>query len=374
MSYSAAVLNICMRYRYPYRQMIASDGRVSFIMTQHTASRLAARCKASSIELEIGEAQGLPELAFRYRRRFGLILGALVAALIVYASGRVVWDIRVIGTDLISNEEVESVLAECGFERGSSLDRFNADKTELEALLKCDKLAWISINMKGTVAYVEVREKQEPNESEKTAKPANVVALRSGKIIEMIAYDGIAMVKAGDEVKAGDLLISGVYGEKAPGVLVTRASGYVKARTFHTFEVTIPLEYEKKAYTGVSKSEKSIIFFSKPIKVFINSGNLGMICDKIEEEKCLSLFGVRLPIEVCSTTLKEYETVTAYYSVDEAKALAAEQLRITVATELKDAEILSKTQRIEVGDDSVTIYCDVFCIENIAEIIEFDLN
>lgn len=374
MSDSATVLNICMRYRYPYRQMTMSGDKISIIMTEHTASRLVVRCAEHKIKLDKGETKGLPGLAFRYRKRFGLMLGALLAALIVYMSGRVVWDIRVVGAEQMSDDEVESVLAECGFERGLSLNGFNADKTEIDALLKCERLAWISINMKGTVAYVEVREKQEPNESENPSKPANVVASRAGKIIEMIAYDGMAAVKAGDEVKEGDLLISGVYGDKAPGVLVTRAAGYVKARTFHSFEVTIPLEYEKKVYTGVSKSEKYIIFFSKPIKVFINSGNLSTICDKIEEEKCLSLFGVRLPVEVCSTTFNEYETVTAYYSVDEAKALAAEQLRVTVATELGHAEILSQTQRVEIAENSVTLYCDIFCIEDIAKIQEFDLN
>ena len=87
----------------------------------------------------------------------------------------------------------------------------------------------------------------------------------------MIVYNGVAEVKAGDEVTAGQLLISGVYGENAPGVVVTRASGYVKARTVRTFSVEIPFEYEEKIYTGAKKSEKFAIFFSNTIKVFINS-------------------------------------------------------------------------------------------------------
>ena len=215
--YGALMLNICMKYRYPYSRMENADGRIYLTMTVYSSMRLASRLMSVGADVIREGKGGLPVFLRKYGKRYGLWLGAVFAAIIIYMSGRVVWDIRIEGNETISDSQIENVLLECGFSRGKLISDFNADKTEAYALLKCDKLAWISVNMKGTVAYVEVREKIPIDDTKKPTKPANIVAAHSGKIIEIIAYDGLCEVKAGDEVKKGDLLISGAYGEKNSG-------------------------------------------------------------------------------------------------------------------------------------------------------------
>ena len=369
---SAEVLNLCMKYRYPYRDMRSDDGRVSFVCTLLCASRLKARCAARNIEIVCGDICGAPALSLKLLSHSGLLLGAFLAALIVFASGNYVWDIRVTGNERLSTIDIEKTLEECGFFVGASLKGFNADKTELDILMSNNDLAWVSVNMNGNVAYVEVREKlvTEPQLQEK--KTANIVASHSGRIVEIVAYNGMPTVKAGDEVREGELLISGLYGDKTPGLRVTRAAGYALARTVRTFSVEIPYEYTEKVYSNDKKSEIFMIFFKKNIKVFGNSGNLGASCDTIEEEKKITLFGELLPVSFCVNSYLPYETRQAEYSLHQAQALALEELNSVLEKELDGAEILLRRDSFAPGENGVRIECEIICIENIALVREFD--
>ncbi len=371
---AADLLNLCMKYGYPYRDMQVESDSVSFVCTLHTAEQLRDRASVRDISVSLSEPQGLPSLIYRYKRRPGLWLGTVAAIIIVMLSGRVVWDIRVTGNEELSAAEIESVLADCGFSRGSIIDNFNADLTEAHAQLACDKLAWISVNMKGTVAYVEVREKLPVDDEPKPSSPANVVAAQSGRVLEVMAYDGLAMVKAGDEVKAGDLLISGSYGEHTPGLRVTRAAGYVKARTVRSFSVEIQYDHEQKVPTGRKNQEIYIIFFGNPIKVFINSGNLGATCDKIKGEREFDFFGAKLPLSFVTQTEIEYKTVTARYSESEAAALAEEKLSQLLAKELYGATVISKNIIGLAKEESYLLTCEVICVEDIAITQEFEYS
>ena len=59
-------------------------------------------------------------------------------------------------------------------------------------------IAWISVNVKGSVAYVEVRE-YKPGGAEESKEPANVIAATGGKITQVSVFRGRAAVKIGDE-------------------------------------------------------------------------------------------------------------------------------------------------------------------------------
>lgn len=368
------VLNVCMKYGYVYRDMSTDGENMSFICTLHTASRLKDRCNCMGITVRSDEIKGMPSFIYRYRNRVGLILGVIIAVSIIVTSELFVWDIRISGNEAMTDDEVEAVLLDCGLFRGSLINDLNTDRIELDSLIRCDKLIWLSVNMKGTVAYVEVREKIIIDQEDEKKLPANIVARKSGKIIEMIAYSGLAAVKAGDEVKAGDVLISGVYGEKTPGVRVTRASGYVKARTVSSCRVEIQYKHSEKVYTGRVKRENTLIFFSKPINIFINHGNFGANCDKIDNEKVLELFGIRLPIKLITTEWHEYKTVDDVYSNEEAKIIAEEKLSMSIAVEYNDADILSKRYTVTSGDNSYILSCEIVCIEDIAKVSEFEYN
>ena len=363
-------LNICMKYGYVYRDMkVGENGDISVTASIYTANRIKSKCEF----VEVEKVRGLPSMFIKAGAHLGAVLGCAVAVAAIVFSGSIIWDVRVSGNELISDAEVCKILSECGFDKGSPT-LVDTDLIENSAMLRCDDIAWISVNISGTVAYVEMREKIPVDSKEDAPSPANVVASHDGKITEYIVYRGVSNVKVGEYVREGDLLISGVIGndKNAKGVQVTRAAGSVTAKTEREFTVEIPYEYSVKKYTGAKKSDIFVKFFSKTLKVFSNSRNFDVECDKIEKEKTMSFFGSDLPLTVSRRDYLGYEIETAYYTAHEAEAIAREKLDELIDAELGGAKILSRTTVGTAGETSFTVSCKITCIEEIAKTQEFE--
>ena len=113
------------------------------------------------------------------------------------------------GNERLSASEVESILNEYGFGVGSVIKGTDLKLVENRVMNGSEEIAWVSVNMNGTVARVEVIESKKGEV--KSSQPANLVSKRDGKIERIEAYNGNVEVKVGDVVRAGEVLVGGVY-------------------------------------------------------------------------------------------------------------------------------------------------------------------
>jgi similar to stage IV sporulation protein len=118
----------------------------------------------------------VPHLLYSYRKRWGLAVGAIIAAFIMLSSDDYLWDIRVTGNEKLTYSYVVEALAENGFSVGSRLDGLDIDRTETLTLLNSEGISWMSINMNGNVAYVNIREKKSASGSFFRFTPAKYTA------------------------------------------------------------------------------------------------------------------------------------------------------------------------------------------------------
>ena len=371
----ARLLNMFMEYGIVYSDFgETGDGKVSFCVSPFSAAAVVTLCEKKKIDIERIHASGIPRLLYKYRKRWGLAVGAVFATAIIFLSGQFLWDIRVTGNENVTYTEVVEALAKCGFSVGARLDELDIDSIETMTLLSSDKISWISINMMGTCADVQIREAALPNEST-SSRPANIVATRDGQVEYLEIFSGVAAVGEGSVVRKGDLLISGVRDSIYGGYAVTRADGNVYAVTEREFSVEIPTEYDRKIVRKSEKSEVYIIFFSKELKIFKRDTPNGVNCDTIDNVEVPRFFGgARLPFGVRTVSTVTYETVTESRSESEAMELAYYRLNMEISEALPDAQILNKTVAWETSENSYVLKCKVKCIENIGETVEFDFE
>ena len=278
---SAAFVNMCGDYGLRYISLDFAEESSEIKATLFWSGKILRTAKALGIEIECVRECGLPALIKRYRHRYGIAIGALVGLVFaVYTSG-LVWDIRVEGNSRLSESEVIGILKTCGFNEGIGHRGLNTGVIENRVLIYSDDISWITINIIGTVAEVEIRETAVVDESEFMAA-ANLVAERAGVVEYFEQTRGNVAVVTGEAVSEGQLLVGGVYGSEEEGFRYTVAKGKVYASTERDISVEIPLKYEKKVYTGESKTEKYLIFFENEIKFYGNSGNLYASCDTID--------------------------------------------------------------------------------------------
>ena len=373
--YAASLLELLKRIGATTRSQRFEEGYLCFSATLLTSRKITAECERAEIPLELVKKQGLPSLLRRYRLRIGIPVGALICCLLIYFSGKVVWDIRVEGNERLTDAEVINELRECGFSVGCVRSRADTHTVENRVMIHSEDISWISVNIIGTVAEVEIRESEITESTVPDYAASNVVAARDGDIELFEDVRGNILLDIGDHVREGELIISGLYGSETEGFRYTAARGRVLARTQREISVSVPLDYRKKTYTGRVYTEKYLVFFEKEIKFFGKCGNLYTTCDTIDTVEYLNFFsGGELPIGIRTVRYLEYTVEDAQRSENEAMELAFYKLETELMAVSESAELLRKRTEFSVRDGEVSLVCRLEVIEDIAKIKEIEIS
>lgn len=357
-----------------YADAREKDGRVSFSVTELEYKKLVRIIDGSVFRLH--QRRGLPYFLYRYRHRYGLIVGILIFILLTKMSTGYVWDITVDGNESISDSEVINTLEKLGFSVGSHIPDIDFYDICHQFVLENDNVAWISVNMEGTSARVKLIERNAKGEDGDNGTPSNIVASSDGIVVRTETVEGELCVKAGDPVTEGQLLISGVV-EIGQGIdtgkfTLTRAKGSIYALTKRSFSVSVPLSGVKNTVKDKVLAKKTLIFFGKSIKLEENSSILGKECDIIKESKRVVLFedlGESWHIPLPVTIVTEYALVTEEipfsYTEEEALKVAEKEMAFLYASVMSGAELMSKTVESELDGGVLKLTWEVECIIDI---------
>lgn len=373
-AHRTAFLNLCLAKGYPYSGFVCTrDGGLRVRFPCAMGKRLLDACRIRGIEPVRVEYTGLPFLFMRLIRRPGLFWGAIVSAFLLAVSGCFVWEIRTEGNEQLGSGEICEILRENGFYVGSYLPSLDVPSLENRILISTDRLSWISINLDGTVANVQVIEGV-PKTGEEGMLPANLIAARDGQIEYLELFRGESVVKVGQAVKAGELLVSGLLEGERSGCRFTRASGRVMARTERVLCINVPLSYTQRVYGEEKTLERCVNFFDFSMKIFKSTGNEGMPCDIIEKDSAPVMIGAHtLPLSVSTRVARYYHETECTRSEEEAVSLAFLELSNQLDALSGEVEILSKSIVQRIDGNGVFLECRISCIENIATLQEFEI-
>ena len=359
-------LNVLMKNNVPFYGVKAEGGGlVGFCLEPDAFRKYVALTAEMTIEDERVTRRGLFAFASGYKMRIGFFIGALLCAALLAASSFFVWDINVTGQTGLSEKEILKTLEGYGLYIGAYIPNIDTMRLENELVIDTEELSYASINLRGTVAEVVVRERKE-KDVENISLPSNLVANCDGQIESIEVRGGMPTVKKGQIVKKGQLLVSGVIDSQAVGYRLVRARGEIYARISRSFTAEVPLVREKKSRTGEKKTRVTIRFFAKKINLFSNIDISFEKYDTIEEEKRLCLFDrVELPVFIIKTTYFEYVTETEKISEEQALSIAEKELAGQTEKTLSEAQILAREERTEINDGILTLYANIDCIADI---------
>ena len=375
--YAAAALTLLQQGGFPHRNLrTKTDGTVLWEMRCSEAGHYREMCGRQNIAVSVGAVRGFPVLRARYAGRIGIPLGALLFAGIVWLSGAVVWRVDVTGNRRFDAETIRRELADFGFGVGSFFGGIDFDELQNSFLLRSQGLAWIAVNMEGTVAHVEVREFSEGTEvMPEVGRLANITAAEDGQIMEVRVRGGRAEVGVNDVVRRGELLISGIMAVGEDGVRYEYAAGEVIARVNRRIVGESPLSAEKAAYTGRESTEIALFFFGKEMIFYRKSSIEGGTYDTIVSEKQAAFpDGTVLPFAIRRRTRREYRMERVPLSEEEALRAARSRYRASLRDLAGEVDILSLESETVVGKDTVQVIGNAVCAANIAITAEIPLN
>jgi similar to stage IV sporulation protein len=319
--------------------------------------------KKSGMRVRIFRRYGLPFFLHKYRKRVGLLLGlAAFLAIITLLSG-MIWNIRVIGNEKVRDDIIINAFAQSGVYVGVSKKSLDSQQVEKAALNKLDSLLWVSLNIDGCTAVIEVREKIDAPPVEDDTSPSNIIAAQAGQIVVLEPYEGTAAVNVGTAVNKGDLIIGSVTENKDGTVDFQHARGYVVARVEQKIEAKQSSAEKSAVYSGVRK-HFTLHFFGVNIPI----GPCMEPKEKYEvydSKTWLEIQGIKLPLSVTRRHFLIYDEKDRQMSAEQAQLRVTESFINEASAKLKAAKLLNESIELLKTDKSVAVAGHFVCNKNI---------
>ena len=317
------------------------DGRISASTTVRGYLAIRGPAKKSGMRVKALEKKGLKFFMRRNKKRVGILAGAVVSAAVIFILSQFVWSVSVVGNTTLEDDYILSSFEEYGIKVGARMSSLDLKSAAQSVIKDIGKLSWATVNRKGTVLVIEVRERTEAPEMYDSDTPTNLVATEDGVILSIDILYGSAEVKAGSAVVKGDLLISGIMSHGDGRETAIHADGHVKALTKKTnlFSSSDFLLFEQIS----EKTRKSLFFFgvkiplgTKPPEAFFT-----------EHKSFIENGEMLLPLGIITQYGAEYsaEHLTPNESVQKKLALFSEAVYVKELLEYTEIRTSSVTEK-----------------------------
>ncbi|MGI6224632.1 MAG: sporulation protein YqfD [Peptococcales bacterium] len=356
------------------------ENRISMKIRLYAFRPLARISRACSCRIKVYDRRGLPFQIKLIKRRKTLALGSLLFFLSIYILTSFVWVIDVKGNEDLTTSEIKELASHWGLKPGVVRKKIDIDKLETALLDAHPKLAWVGISIQGTKVTIEISEKVLIPETD-DHNYAHLVAKESGIIKEMLVLVGTPQVKEGDQIKQGQILISGlVYPEihlnedgthtPAGEPTLVRAKGVVRAIVKLTRQNSCEFLETEITKTGM-KSEQVLLKIGKEIIVL--KGEAQSPYKYYDLETTIKTFpswrNIQVPVELITNVFWEEKRLVNSYGQEEAYHEAIRRAEKDLSCLLTDdAKVLEKSVQIIPIDreDKVVVEVTWKILENIA--------
>lgn len=323
--------------------------------------RLKPIIKKTGSRIKILQKRGIPVFLRKNRARIGLLLSMLFFTLFFIIMNQFVWIIEVTGTNTVSHEEIINYTEQLGLESGSLVSLLDTEEISRQAVNYFNgRLMWMAINIKGSKAVIEVRDYIDEHEDTQFKDPCNLIADFDGTILSVEVFNGDQEVWAGNAVKKGDLLISGVIENRDLSCVYYEARGRITA--VHDIIDTSSYPVSESSYNTIADSERvySLSFFGLDIPLGAGKNDYGL---KYESDKYLSYQDYKLPFGIvkntyCSKNENKYKTnAELLFALDEYTSKYYDNY--------KNTNIISCESKLQNDGDNFNIQSNLRCIDYI---------
>ena len=292
-------------------------GGVAVRCARKDYGRLRALAEEKGYDMEPGRPAGL------FRRvaplRWGVAAGLLLGMLLAAPAFSFVWAVEVRNAGAYE-ADARAYLEEIGIRPGILRSRVSLAGLRETLEWRWPRVQWVRTEWAGTALRITLEEGTPPAEIEPAGRTGDVVAAEDGLLTRLTVYAGTPAARAGEFVRAGQVLIRG--GERrGEGVEEpVKARGEALARVWVSARARLPLLEDQTLPTGQAY-----------IRTVIGTP-AGDVCfrDTPEyltwdlERETAPLGGAWLPLTACRETYREAAVVREPRDAEEVKKEGAE--------------------------------------------------
>ena len=293
----------------------------------------------------------------------------LILILAVFLPTRVLF-VQIQGNEAVSNNQILEAAELCGVSFGAIRKDLRSEKIKNKLLSAIPQLEWVGVNTDGCVAVISVRERKRLDTADEKKGVSSIIAQRDAVIRSITVTRGNALCKAGQAVKAGQILVSG-YTDCGISIKAQRAEAEIFGETLRSLEVVSPADVLRRGETTQTETNYQLIFGKKLINLWKDSGISHTGCVKMYEEYYITLpGGLRLPIglrkEIHICRDLQQETAEHHNWIEEAASAY-------LARQMVCGRVLNAEEYCDNADNCILFYGKYTCYERIGQVINEEI-
>ena len=201
-------LNACTQGGVRLRRMErVSWDRMDATLSLGDFRKLRSCMGRTGCRVHILERRGVPFVLAHLLPRTALLAGLAAFCVMAYLVGTRVWEIRTDISPSLSESAVMGRLAELGVDIGTPLRSIDTPSIRRQMMVWDPDITFFALNLRGNSLTVTAHAGAAAPEVADEARPMRIVASHGGVVRQVRALRGEALVRAGDAVETGDVLI-----------------------------------------------------------------------------------------------------------------------------------------------------------------------
>ena len=304
------------------------------------------------------EKIGFPFFLYKFRKRKIFFVGMILCTVSIYLLSLFIWNIHFEGNVTQKNAELLSCLENHGIYHGIPKKAVVCEEIEQKLRSSYPNILWVSAEIRGTRIIIQIKENTDQDIISRIVsnnkQPTSMAADCSGKIESMVVRKGTPVVRAGDTVEEGEILVEGYYAVKNDAGEVVRyetvpADADIIIALKDNYSDEISLEYQSRRYTGKKKYGIKLLFYKKSYEYIPkNQYKIYETIEKTYDFRVTENF--YLPVSITLFQYLEYDFQTNIYTENELKKIVAERFLDKYENILqKGVQIIEKDVKININ-------------------------
>lgn len=321
-------------------------------------SRLRTIARKTGVRISVSEKRGVPFYYKISKHRIGLIIGCAIYFLLIFVLNLFVWNIDASGSDIYCAEQIIETAKQAGVVEGIFRPLFDEKKAAREIYkLYGNKLSWVTVNIKGSRCFIEVRDSENKKQEVLDTSPSNLVADFDGVILSDETLSGIKSISKGNAVKTGDLLVSGVIENEDGSVAYYPSQGNFTAR--HMRNVNVACDGDDSVSQICEVKKKCIVHFLGVSVPFGEIDESDIVVFK--RNKYAEYGGYRLPVGY--TVITAVSLSDSKMDKNESKYKVSDSFVSKAFSVLKNTTVLDYKISLFYKNDSFYIDSEYDCVD-----------
>lgn len=324
-------INLCCNRRLYLWNIKRTEEKYQFNISVKNYKKLKPIVKKTGLIPRIDKKYGLPFFLHKHRKRKGFFIGIFLCMVLVYLMSLFIWDIEILGGSRYTPEAMLKFLDEYDVRGGAHKKEIDCNEIEETIRLAYKDIGWVSAEIKGTRLIIKLTETNMPAPPSEATAPSHMIATKDAIVKSIVTRTGTPMVKPGDVIKAGDILISGVLTVKDDfDVILDKkpviASASITCKSYYDYQDAFSMDYIQRVFTDHKKTGFYVTIWGK--KIFLYNPSISFDkYDIIVDENTLHITNsFYLPFQYGTVTSREYTERRMKYSEEEASRIASEKL------------------------------------------------